>query len=293
MAVYERAWKPWEGPITSPARRLRVIPVSALRDVFASRFFMTFFLACFAPHVLAGLLIYLRHNVSALDVMNLQVSEIVAINAKFFFFFHGFADFLAFLIAFTVGPALVSADLANNALPLYLSRPITRRGYIAGKFAALIVPLSAVTWVPGLLLVALQTSLEGSGWLAANLRIPLAILAGSLLWICTLSLLMLAVSAWVKRKSFARIIVLGYFFTIGAFGTAINFTLGTNLGSLLSLTDTMTVLNLRMFGIEGVSVNTVAGDNLPWPLALAGLGLVAGLCLLALLRKVRPYEVVR
>jgi hypothetical protein len=292
VAVYERGWKRWEGERTTPFQRFRVIPVSALRDVFTSRIFSAFFLLCFLPSLAAATLIYLHYNVSALEVLNLRVNELVAINGAFFLFFQGFTDFLAFLIAFTIGPALISADLANNALPLYLSRPITRTGYVAGKFAALLVPLSLVTWIPGLLLVLLQTSLEGFGWLSDNLRIPAAIFAGSMIWIVVLSLLMLAASAWVKRKSFARILVVGYFFTIGAFGTAINVSLGTNLGSLLSLTDTMTVLNLKMFGVEGVQVNAMA-ENLPWTYALAGLAVMGTLCLLALLKKVRAYEVVK
>ena len=38
-----------------------------------------------------------------------------------------------------------------------------------GKLVVLVILLSAITWVPGLLLVALQTSLAGGGWLGATL----------------------------------------------------------------------------------------------------------------------------
>src|SRR5262245_16048995 len=264
----------------------------ALRDAFGSRFFFLFFLLCYLPPLVAAMLIYLRHNLTALTALSINASEIVSINNKFFWFLMGFQNFLAFLVAMTVGPALVSADLANNALPLYLSRPLTRTGYLIGKFLPLALLLSAITWMPGLLLVALQTSVEGLGWLRDNLRIPMAIFVSSGIWIVVLSLLMLAVSAWVKRKSFARIAVIAYFFTIGAFGGAINLTLSTNLGSMLNLTDAMTVTALELFGVTGVQVGAVR-ENLPLPLALLSLAVLALICTLALTRKIRAYEVVK
>ena len=292
MAIYERDWKPYAGELTPPRERLLVLPRYALRDAFASRIFLLFFIVCFLPPLIGAIIIYLRHNLTALDALQIKVTDIVSINARFFWFLMGFQNFLAFLVAMVVGPALVSADLANNALPLYLSRPLTRMGYLVGKFLPLAILLSAVTWIPGLLLVALQTSVEGLGWLGSNLRIPMAIVVSSGLWIVVLSLLMLAVSAWVKRRSFARIAVIAYFFTIGAFGGAINLTLSTNLGSMLNLSDAMTVTALELFGVTGVQVGAVR-ENLPLPLALVSLAMVAGVCLLALTRKIRAYEVVK
>jgi len=292
VAIYERDWKPYSGPLSPPRDRALVLPRYALRDAFGSRFFFLFFLLCYLPPLCAAILIYLRHNLTALTALSINPNELVSINNKFFWFLMGFQNFLAFLVAMTVGPALVSADLANNALPLYLSRPLTRAGYLLGKFLPLALLLSAITWMPGLLLVLLQTSVEGLSWLRDNLRIPVAILLSSGIWIVVLSLMMLAVSAWVKRKSFARIAVIAYFFTIGAFGGAINLTLGTNLGSMLNLSDAMTVTALDLFGVTGVQVGAVR-ENLPLPLALLSLAAIAGLCVLALTRKIRAYEVVR
>ena len=58
----------------------------------------------------------------------------------------------------------ISPDLSNNALPLYLCRPINRTEYILGKMAVLFIPLSCITWIPGLLLFAIQAGLQGQGW---------------------------------------------------------------------------------------------------------------------------------
>src|SRR6185295_18341523 len=126
----------------------------------------------------ASILIYLHYNLEALGVMKLQASQLLAIDAAFFESLMGYqVFFLGFLVALLAGPGLVSADLANNALPLYLSRPFSRTQYVLGKGAVLVLLLSAITWVPGLLLFLFQGSLAGSAWLGANLRIGLAIVA--------------------------------------------------------------------------------------------------------------------
>ena len=69
----------------------------------------------------------------------------------------GFAVFLAAL----AGPGLIAPDLANNALPLYFSRPLTRWTYALARLTVLMGMLSIVTWIPGLILFGLQVGLAG------------------------------------------------------------------------------------------------------------------------------------
>ena len=70
----------------------------------------------------------------------------------------------AFFVTLLVGPPLVSRDLRNNALPLYLCRPFSRTEYVLGKMSVLLILLSAMTWVPQLLLFPFQSYLEGAQW---------------------------------------------------------------------------------------------------------------------------------
>ena len=119
-----------------------------------------------------------------------------------------------------MGPALVAPDLRNNGLPLYLSRPFSRTEYVLGKMAVLVVLMSLITWIPGLLLFLFQGYLEGAGWLGANLRIGMAIFVGSWIWILVLSLVALALSAWVKWKPVARLTLLIVFFVLAGFAKA-------------------------------------------------------------------------
>ena len=51
--------------------------------------------------------------------------DLAPINGFFFQIFVGVQTGLAFLLTVLMGPPLISRDLANNALPLYLCRPLS------------------------------------------------------------------------------------------------------------------------------------------------------------------------
>jgi ABC-2 type transport system permease protein len=135
--------------------------------------------------------------------------------------------------------------------------------------------------------VLFQGYLEGAGWLGDNARIAGAIFTGSWAWILTLSLLALAVSAWVKWKPVARVSLLMLFFALSGFGAAINEALDTWWGSLLSLGEVMTAIWLALFGLEP--------DRPEIPLAAAWM-MIGVWCLISLWllsRRIRAYEVIR
>lgn len=285
MAVYERTYRPYAGGFTPERRRFLVLPRYAYAEVFRSKLFLVFFVLCFIPHLAGAVLIYLRHNASALKFLDISAAQILSIDGSFFFNMMAIEATMCFLLALFVGPALVAPDLRNGALPLYLSRPFTRREYVLGKLSVLALLLSAITWMPLLLLFTLQASLE-DGWLAANARVGWAIFAGSWAWILVLSLIALAVSACVKWKPVARIVLLVVFFVLAGFGTAINEILDTTWGSLLNLGELIRAVWAGLFGID-VRVRLDAG---PAWIALAA-ACAASLVLLA--RRIKAYEVVR
>ena len=177
-------------------------------------------------------------------------------------------------------------------MPLYLSRPMRRGDYMLGKLAILGTLLSALTWVPGLLLVVLQASLAGGDWLVSNARIPIGIVAGSLLWIVFLSFASLAISAWIRWRPLATGALFVLFVLGGAFGTAINQIVDTRWGTLLVFGDQMRTIWVDLFAVDNI-LGWSGGDELPvvvcW-LAIAGF---AALAALLLHRKIRAHEVVR
>ena len=222
MAVYEHLYGAYEGEELSAWSRFLVIPRHALRDLFRSRLLTTIFILCFIYPLIAAILVYLRHNANAIAMLQIDVRELLPIDASFFLTFVEVQGAFSFIVAVLIAPPLISRDLANNALPLYLCRPLSRTEYVLGKLVAVVLVLSLVTWVPGILVFLFQASLAGAGWLWANLWMIGAIFTGSMLWIILLSLVALAISALVKWRVVASGAMLGLFFVPSAFGAMIN-----------------------------------------------------------------------
>jgi ABC-2 type transport system permease protein len=289
MAVYGRSYRRFTGEMTPGWSRFLVLPRYAYEEVFKSKLFLIFYVLCFLVPFLGLLAIYLYNNLNVLSFLQVpteELKEFFVIGRSFYYRGMWFQGAASFILVFLVGPTLVSPDLRNNGLALYLSRPFSRGEYILGKMSVLMILLSSITWVPGILLFLFQSFLQ-PGWMGQNLRIGFAILAGSWAWILFLSLLALAISAWVKWKPVARIAMIVLFFVSIGFANAINGILNTWWGTLISAWYVIGSIWDNLFGMP-------AGDELPPPGA-AWIALVAGslLCLWLLSRRIRAYEVVR
>src|SRR6185436_8546098 len=291
MAVYEHTYKPYAGPLTPEWSRFLILPRHAYRDVFKSKLFTGFFALCFVCPLIMAILVYLKHNTAALAIFNLKPGDTAAINAGFFHFYISFQCGLGFLLTVLIGPVLISRDLANNALPLYLCRPFSRAEYVIGKMSVLMILISAITWVPGALLFLFQSYLEGAGWFANNFWIAVAVFVESWTWIALLALLSVTISAWVKWRLAASAALFGLFIISNAIGITVNNVLRTKWGSLFNLTVIMKTIE------DGLFRNTNSMSLPTWmvlatPAAWIALALFGAFCLFLLTRKVRAYEVV-
>ena len=290
MAVYERTYRSYKGTLTPEWSRFLVLPRYAYGEVFKKKLFVAFLVSCFVWPLLLAVLIYLPHNSSFLKLVTTQLGgQGIGITFNAAFFLQGFMvpqGILAFLLSFVIGPALISADLRNNALPLYFARPFYRWEYVLGKSLVLIILLSMITWVPGVLLFGLQAYLVGGSWFLDNLRIGLAIFASSWIYIVLLCLVSLSLSAYVKWKPLARLGLFGVFVVTAGLSQILNFSLRTDWGSVINLADMMRVVWSSLFGIRYWS-------NVPAGVAWLSILFACGACLLLLARKIRAYEVVR
>jgi hypothetical protein len=287
VAVYERAYRGYSGAYTPEWSRFIVLPRYGLEGIFASRFFLAFFVACFIPVLALLIMIYLSHNAKVLQLLGATPADMTLIDAPLFMAFLAFeGKFLGFLLALIVGPALISPDMLNNALPLYLSRPFNRTEYILGKLSVLVLLLSAITWVPYLLLFALQGYMSGWEWTRERLYIPVAIFVGSWAWILSVSLISLAVAAVFKRKLWARVFLFVTLSALGAFGAILAEGLGLWFGHNLNVFQMNVVIWGELF-------RTPVKPAPPLWSAWATLILACAISLRILYRKVRAYEVVR
>lgn len=306
MAVYEQTYKPYTGAPTPEWSRFLIIPRHAYRAVFNSKLFTAFFVICFLPLLVEAVLIYLHHNVTALAILQVNVRELIPIDGSFFETFVGIQAGFAFFVALLVGPPLVSRDLRNNALPLYLCRPFSRTEYVMGKMSVILILLSAITWIPQLLLFMFQSYLEGFTWFRSNLWIAYAIIISGLAWILLLALLTQTISALVKWRVVASGVLLGLFFIPSVFGEFINLVFQTRYGNLISLGALSKNVTKGLFGTfdrVGATVMIRDWDNniiseIPviepplwasWTVLFA----ICAVCLALLAWKVKAYEVVR
>jgi ABC-2 type transport system permease protein len=299
MAVYKQNYKPFEGPLTDPRWRFLIPARYALRTAFESRLLASFSTLCLAPYLVALFLIYVRNSPAALAALGLQFLQYLEIDGNFFLRLLSVETYLSFLLVTFTGPNLIAPDLANNALPLYLSRPFSKAEYIIGKLAVLITLTSMITWIPGLFVVAIQTNQAGLSWLSANIRIPVGIVIASWIWILTVSLMALAISAWVKMRPTAVFSLFGVFFIAASFGNLANSLLLMNppFGLLLDLNATMrAVWQWLLLGQTEYAVafhRTTIDSGLPSWMGLLSLMSFSALSLFLLMKKVRACEVVR
>ena len=285
MAVYRRTYTSYSGALTPAWSRCLVLFRYARRNLFRSKFQTGFFVLCFFYPLLCLIGIYLAHNLSFLERYS-GSKQLLTIDNKFFFVFITVQGVLGFMLTAFTGPGLISPDLANGALPLYFCRPFSRAEYVLGKASVLAILLSEITWVPGLVLFAVQASLAGSSWTWNHLWIVSSLVLSSFLWIAILSLLAMALSAWVKWRIVAGALLLAVLFFGGGFGQAINAVMRTQSGHFIDIVYLIGTVWTSLFRIDNDRGMSSAA-------AWIALLIYCGICLALLVRKVRAYEVVK
>ncbi len=285
MAVYRRTYAAYTGALTPRWSRWFVLFRYARRNLFRSKALTALFVACFFFPVVCLAMIYLANNLAFLQQLGAP-SDVLTIDSKFFLNLMAVQGVLAFVLTAFAGPGLISSDLANGSLPLYLCRPLSRAEYVFGKASVLGILLSEITWIPGLVLFGVQSTLAGPMWMWQNLWIAGSLIVSSLIWIVVLSLLAMALSAWVKWRIVAGALLLAMMFFGAGFAQAINAVLRTQSGHFVDLGYLMTVVWSSLFRVDAeLSISAPAA----WIAILVYCAISLGL----LLRKVKAYEVVR
>lgn len=220
MSVREIRYRPWEGALRPTAFRLAAIPKFALMSVWNKLLAVSLFagaglpVLCFTGYVLV--------------VSNPTIREILEIGYYVDFPVKSLMQrllwtqmFFATMIALVAAPRMISTELANRALPLVYSRPVSRLGYIGGKFAGLFALLSAVSWLQTIVIWAIMAILYPSEhpfhqeMLATSLPALAATVTLGVLLSSVLSLVALACSSATKSPRFGAV----FFFVLLAAGS--------------------------------------------------------------------------
>jgi ABC-2 type transport system permease protein len=221
MPIHRERYRRREGGIDLRGGAWAVIAASGLRSLVKKRAFLFLLILAWIPVVVRGVQIWAAANVPGMSQIGM-----LAVTPQMFRDFLNQQEPLVFFLTVYVGSGLIADDIRANALQLYLSRPITRTQYIAGKAAIVMAALAAVTFVPAMLLFLLVPAFAGSMTFVRDhlLLIP-SISAYSVVQITLSAFLILALSSLSKSRWFVAILYAGLaFFThavFGVFGAAV------------------------------------------------------------------------
>jgi len=279
MPIHDQSYRRYGGSKASPGSAWSVIARAGIMTMIRKRAFIGLLLFAWLPFVVRAVQIYVAANYP-------QTETFLAPDAKMFRQFLDQQDFFVFIMTIYVGAGLIAADRRANALQIYLSKPLMRSEYIAGKAAVLFTFLMLVTWLPGILLLFLQVMFKGSfTFMKANLFLFPAITVATLLQALLATFTMLALSSLSKSSRYVGILYAGIiFFTAAIYGVMVAITGDTSL-SWLSVGSNISQVGDVIFRLPPRYAT-------PWQVSLiVVLGLMA-VSLSVLERRVRGVEIV-
>ena len=278
MPIHDQGYRHYGGTKAPRGRSWAVITRAGLRTMITKRAFLGLLLVSWVPFLVRAVQIY--------AAANLPQAAFLAPTPETFRQFLDQQQIFVFFVTVYVGAGLIANDRRANALQIYLSKPLTRAEYIAGKAGTLLVFLVAVTWLPAILLLAVQTMLAGNfTFVRANAFLLPAITVYAALQVLLATFTMLALSSLSKSARFVSIMYAGViFFTDAVFGM-LKFLVRASGASLVSPTQSLAQIGDVIFRVP-------PRHDTPVVLSLVVvLGLIA-LSLLVLERRIRGVEVV-
>jgi ABC-type transport system involved in multi-copper enzyme maturation permease subunit len=278
MPIHDQSYRRYRGGKALPGQAWMVIAKAGILTMIRKRAFLGLLLFAWAPFVVRAVQIYVTANYPQVAMF--------APTAETFRQFLEQQDFFVFVVTIYAGAGLIANDRRANALQIYLSKPLMRSEYIAGKAAILFGFLMFVTFVPAILLLLLQVMFAGSfEFLKKNLFLFPAITVASLLQAMLATFTMLALSSLSKSSRYVGILYAGIiFFTAAIYGVMYAITGSTKL-SWLSL-------GSNLLQVVDVIFRLKPRYATPWPVSLIVIvGLIA-LAISVLERRVRGVEVV-
>jgi ABC-2 type transport system permease protein len=262
-----------------PGRAWTVIAWAGIRGMIRKRAFLGLLIFAWMPFIVRAVQIYVASNYP-------QIGAILAPDAKMFRDFLEQQDFFVFIVTIYVGAGLIANDRRANALQIYLSKPLSRSEYIAGKAGTLFAFLLIVTWVPAILLLLLQVLFKGSfEFLRTNLFLFPAITVGAFLQALLATFTMLALSSLSKSSRYVGILYSGIIFFTGAIYGVMYAITGSSKLSWLWLTANLSQVVDVIFRLKPRYAT-------PWPVSLIVLFALVAVSISILERRVRGVEVV-
>ncbi len=278
MPIHDQSYRRYGGAREPIGKAWAVIARHGVLTIVRKRLFLGLLLLAWIPFVIGAVSVYLSANFPQMTLLSMT--------AQRFRDFLAAQDFFVFVITVWVGAGLIANDKRANALQIYLSKPLGRVEYIAGKLAILAVFLLGVTLAPALLLLILQVLFTGSfSFLRQNFYLFPAVIVFSFLQVLLASFTMLALSSISKSSRYVAILYAGVIFFSDAVYGLVYLITGSSRMSWLSLPGNLRQIGDVVFRLEPRYATSPA-------ISLFAILAVIGLAAWILERQVRGVEVV-
>ena len=278
MPIHDQSYRHYGGGKAPGGRAWTVIALAGIGTIIRRRIFLLLLLGSMVPFIVRAVQFWLNANYPQFSAL--------APSPETFRNFLGQQEFFVFVLTVYIGAGLIANDRRANALQIYLSKPLMRSEYILGKLAVLFTALTAITFVPAVLLLLLKVGFDGNvTFLKNNLFVIPAITVASLLQVLLASFTMLALSSLSKSARYVAILYVGITFFTGAIYAVLYAITGTTRVSWISV-------GANLDQVVDVIFRLHPRYQTPWPVSLLVIvGLIA-LSISVLERRVRGVEVV-
>jgi len=278
--IHDQSYRRYAGSREAMGRAWAVIASAGIRGMLAKKMFLLVLIGAWIPVLVFTVRIWFA-------VSYPQAGQLFGVTPAMFQQFIEIQTFFIFCVTVYVGSGLIANDRRANALQIYLSKPLLRVEYIAGKVAILATFLLFITLVPGLLLLVMQVSFSGSfSFLRSNLHVVPAVILSSLVHVVVASFAMLALSSLSKSARYVAILYTGVIFFTSAMAGVLFGVTGSTRGAWVSIGMNLELVTDLMFR-EKPSYDTPVTVSI-----MILIGLVV-LSISVLERRVRGVEVVK
>ena len=278
MPIHDQSYRRYSGARAAPGAAWSVIARTGIRGMLSLRLYLAVLLFAWLPFVVRAVFFYLSANFPSMDM--------IAPSPQTFRDFFEQQGFFVFVVTLYVGAGLIANDRRANALQIYLSKPLTRAEYVAGKLAVLMAFLLFVTWVPAMLLLFLQAMFAGStAFLRENLFLIPAMTIFAFLQVLLASFTMLALSSLSNSARFVGMLYAGALLFSEAIFQTLRGVTGSTGVSWVSFSANLAQVGDIVFRME-------PRYSTPWGVSLLAVVVLLGVSVWILDRRVRGVEVV-
>lgn len=278
MPIHDQSYRHYTGVRESPGTAWQVIAVTGIRAALRKKLFLWVMLAGWGQFIVRAVIFYLSANFPSLDILAPSVGTF-----RQFFDTQGI---FVFFVTVYIGSGLIANDRRSNALQIYLSKPLTRTEYVAGKLGILLCFLLLVTLLPAMALLIVQMMFSASlTFIRENLFLIPAITLYALVEVLLAAFTMLALSSLSNSARFTAMLYAGAVLFTDALFTTLRGITGNSALAWLSFRANLGQIGDAIFRIE-------PRFDSPWLLSVVVVAALIGLSVFVLERHVRGVEVV-